>query len=250
MSHAVVRNEHVRLNSPVFIEGLPGLGLVGKLATDHLIDQLGMTYYASVECPSLPSVGAYHERDYRVRPAVRIYADERRDLLALQSDVAVSPQTVSDFASCLVGFLAERNALPISFSGLGRAGTSDSADGRSLYGVATGDGGRILSDLGIDPPSEDGLWSGPTGAMLNVARYEGITSLGLVVETDPERPDPQAACALLERGIAPVAGIEVDIDPLRERAAEIHESEQELADRMREPERDESSKAESLRMYQ
>ncbi|WP_123533351.1 proteasome assembly chaperone family protein [Halosimplex salinum] len=250
MSHAVVWNEHLRLNNPVFVEGLPGLGLVGKLATDHLIDQFGMTYYASIECPSLPQVGAYHGDDHRVLPAVRIYADERRDLLALQSDVAVSPQTVSDFASCLTGFLVERNALPINFSGIARDETADSAEERSLCGVATGGGEETLAALDIEPPSEAGLWSGPTGAMLNVARTEGITSLGLIVEADPERPDPEAACTLIEDGIVPVAGIDVDVDPLREAASEIRENEQALAERMRESEADESSKAESLRMYQ
>lgn len=250
MSHAVVRNEHVRLKNPVFVDGLPGLGLVGKLASDHLIDQFGMTYYASIECPSLPPVAAYHENDHEVRPAVRIYADETRDLLALQSDVAVSPQIVSDFASCLTNFLVEHNALPLTFSGLSRAETADSTDDRSVYGIATGTGGTILADLNIDPPSEDGLWSGPTGAILNLARFEGITSLGLIVETDPEFPDPEAACTLIERGIAPLAGIEVDVVPLRERAAEIREEKKVLADQMRQPEADESSKAESLRMYQ
>lgn len=139
---------------------------------------------------------------------------------------------------------------PLTFSGLSRAETADSTDERSVYGIATGTGGNILADLNIDPPSEDGLWSGPTGAILNLARFEGITSLGLIVETDPEFPDPEAACTLIERGIAPLAGIEVDVVPLRERAAEIREEKKALADQMRQPEADESSKAESLRMYQ
>jgi len=250
MSHAVVRNDRVRLKSPVFVDGLPGLGLVGKLASDHLIDQFGMTYYASIECPSLPPVAAYRGHDHDVRPAVRMYADETRDLLVLQSDVAVSPQVVSDFASCLTNFLVEHNALPLYISGLSRDETAGSTGERSLYGIATGTGARILADLDVDPPSEDGLWSGPTGATLNLARFRGITSLGLIVETDPELPDPEAACTLIERGIAPIAGIKVDVSPLRERAAEIREEKKALADRMRQPETDDSSRAESLRMYQ
>ena len=33
--------EEVELENPIFIEALPGLGHVGKLAADHMIDELG-----------------------------------------------------------------------------------------------------------------------------------------------------------------------------------------------------------------
>jgi len=32
--------EDVRLENPVFIEGLPGIGHVGKLVADHLVNEL------------------------------------------------------------------------------------------------------------------------------------------------------------------------------------------------------------------
>ncbi len=100
----------------MLVEGLPGVGLVGKIAADHLIDQFDMSYYASIECPSLPAVTSYRAGSADPMAAVRIYADEERDLLALQSDVAVSPEVVSDFASCLTTFLVEHDALPIYVS--------------------------------------------------------------------------------------------------------------------------------------
>ena len=40
--------EEVELNNPIFIEALPGLGHVGKLAADHMIDELGATKFAEV----------------------------------------------------------------------------------------------------------------------------------------------------------------------------------------------------------
>ena len=38
--------EDVALDSPTLIEGFPGVGLVGKIAADHLIDSFEMTHYA------------------------------------------------------------------------------------------------------------------------------------------------------------------------------------------------------------
>ena len=33
----------IELENPIFIEALPGIGHVGKLAADHIIDELGAT---------------------------------------------------------------------------------------------------------------------------------------------------------------------------------------------------------------
>ena len=46
--------EEVELNNPIFIEALPGLGHVGKLAADHMIDELGATKFAEIYSPTFP----------------------------------------------------------------------------------------------------------------------------------------------------------------------------------------------------
>lgn len=251
MGHVHIHDNNVRLQNPIFVEGFPGIGLVGKIAADHLIDQFSMSYYASIECPSLPAVTSYGPSCREPLAPVRIYADQERNLLALKADVAVSPQIVSDFASCLTNFLVEHDALPIYVTGLARAADADLDADRALYGIATGPGqGRqILVEHDVDPPAEEGIWSGPTGALLDLARKQELTSVGLIVETDPEFPDPAAACTLIEDGISPITGITVSVEPLKERAIDIRNTKQSLATEMRESEANESSKAESLGMY-
>lgn len=46
--------EEVELENPIFIEALPGLGHVGKLAADHMIDELGATKFAEIYSPTFP----------------------------------------------------------------------------------------------------------------------------------------------------------------------------------------------------
>ena len=46
--------EEVELDNPIFIEALPGLGHVGKLAADHMIDELGATKFAEIYSPTFP----------------------------------------------------------------------------------------------------------------------------------------------------------------------------------------------------
>jgi len=248
MAHITVQTD-VPLDEPVLVEGLPGVGLVGKIATDHVVDQLSMTYYASVTCEGLPRIAVYGESGREVRPPVRLYADAEHDLVALQSDVPISRTAAGDFASCLTGWLADHDALPLYLSGL-PVEEQDVAGVPSLYGIATGTAGDLLDEYDVATPTEMGVVGGPTGALLNHAAESDLDAVGLVVESDPRFPDPAAARKLIVDGINPLAGIDVTTDDLVERAEEISEQKAELAKRMHEAEEKESSQAQPLRMFQ
>jgi len=235
----------VDLSEPVLVEGLPGVGLVGKIAADHLVEAFDMTEYAVCRCDGLPRVAVYHEDDRGVRSPVRLYADGERDLLVLQSDVPVSPAAATEFAGCVTGWLAEQEVLPLYLSGLPgeREGDPD------LYGVGVGRGTGLLAAQDIDTPPESGLVSGPTGALLAEAEAAGLDAVGLVVGANKGFPDPGAARELLERAIAPLAGVEVDTDRLVEQADRVAAAREDLARRMQEAD-EESSRAQPLGMYQ
>ena len=245
MAHVQVHREDIELDSPTMVEGLPGVGLVGKIVSDHLIDALDMTYYASCRCDGLPEVAVFHEGDSTYEPPVRVYADEDRDLLALQSDVPVSPNTAEDFATCLTSWLGEQNATPLYVSGLPteKEGVPD------LYGVANGDATAILDEHDIASPMEGGVISGPTGALLYEADRTDLDAVGLVVEANRNFPDPEAARVVLLDGLGPIADIEVDTEHLVEQAEEISKARENLAKQMQEAQ-DESSKAQPIGMYQ
>lgn len=237
------------LQEPTLIEGLPGVGLVGKIATDHLVDTFEMEYVASVECESIPQVAIYDEDDRDVLPPVRIYADDERDFLALQSDVPVPRDAGGEFAGCITGWLADRDATPLYLSGLPIQNLEP--DTRpEVFGIATGDIAGRLDDRGIDTPPERGLVGGPTGALLNRASEHHLDALGLVVESDPQFPDPRAAKHLIDEAISPLANIEVPTRELVDRAEEIREQKERLAQRMQEAGEEESTQAKPMRMFQ
>jgi uncharacterized protein len=243
MAH-VAEHRTIDLDSPVLVEGLPGVGLVGKLAADHLVEQLDMEYVASCHCEGLPKAAVYHENERDVLPPVRFYADEDRDLLAMQSDVPVSPSAAKDFATCVTGWLAENDVTPLYLSGLPEEKNGVPA----LYGVSTGDAG-LLDDHDIPTPSENGLISGPTGALLAEAGEQGLDALGLVVQANADFPDPEAARVLLVEAVGPVAAVDIDTDTLVEQADRIAKAREQLAQQMQQAE-EESTRAEPLGMYQ
>lgn len=289
MAHVKVHAPEIDLGAPVLVEGLPGEGLVGKLVADHLIERLGMTYYAGVYCEGVPPVAAYRSNDSTVRPPVQIYADADRDLLALVSDVPVSPAEAPAFASCVTEWLREVDATPLYLSGLparvaevahsgadgtdgdragaslpqtaGGSGSGDGSDAgterrdaspppreRELYGLATGDGHRILDDAGIVPPLHAGFVSGPTGALLNRASELELDAAGLVVELGTGVPDVDGARVVLDRGVEPVTGIDVDTDPLGGDDVEVPADVTQFAQQLQEAD-DGSTRAHSSPMF-
>jgi uncharacterized protein len=237
----------VTLDRPTLIEGLPGVGLVGKIVADHLIETFDMTYYAAVRCDGLPPVAVYHGEESSLKPPVRLYADAERDVIVLNSDVPISSQSSEAFASCVINWIAENDVMPLFLSGLPKE-----REGRppELFGLATGDGIEYLDREGIVPPRESGLVSGPTGALLHKAVEMDLTSVGLIVEANPQFPDPEASQTLLEHGIAPLADIEIETESLVEQAEEIREARERLAKQMQQAETDESSQAQPLRGFQ
>ena len=246
MPRIQIVDESIDLDDPTLVEGLPGAGLVGKIAADHLIAEYEMTYYGALHCGGLPRVAVYEGESSRLRPPVRLYADEATDLVVLQSDVPVSPKQATEFANCVTNWIDSNGVFPLYLSGLAeeKEGTPE------LYGVATGEAESVLDDTGIVPPRDGGLISGPTGALLHRAVETGIDSIGLIVQTDPQFPDPEASRAILEHGIGPIAGIDIDTDRLVEQAGEIQEAREQLAKRLQDVDQDESTQAQPIRGFQ
>ena len=43
-----------KLKNPILIEGIPGIGNVGKLAVEHLVDSINASKFAELYCKDFP----------------------------------------------------------------------------------------------------------------------------------------------------------------------------------------------------
>ncbi|MFB6163366.1 MAG: proteasome assembly chaperone family protein [Halococcoides sp.] len=227
MAHVHV-HAGVDLSGGILIDGLPGEGLVGKIAADHLIETHDLDEVATIFCDGLPEVATYREDRTDLRAPVRIHADDAGELLVLQSDVPVSPSNADDFATCLTEFFQTRDILPLYVSGKG----VEDIDQRRVIGVATGGADRHFADIEVADPTDSGAVTGPTGALLYAAIRQEMDALGIIVEATPKFPDPEAARRLLDRVVAPLTGIDLDTESLVEQAEEIGETRERLAREM------------------
>lgn len=81
---------YLELQNSYLIDGLPGTGLVAKIAVEHIISQNGFEYVGSIDSEDIPPVMMFHEEDYQLDPAIRLYADEENKVVIMDSDVPIS----------------------------------------------------------------------------------------------------------------------------------------------------------------
>ncbi|RRJ33785.1 proteasome assembly chaperone family protein [Halocatena pleomorpha] len=222
MAHITIKSPDITLDEPTLIDGLPGKGLIGKLITDYLVSTLEMEYYAGVYCESIPPVAAYRSTDPRVRPPLQIYADETRNLLVLVSDIPIPASNAPDFAGCITDWLNEEGVTPIYISGFSETIEQNETDHpERLYGLTTGRGEAHLEKAEIASPHHAGIVTGPTGTLLNQASDDGLDSVGLLVKSTDTLPDYEAARIVIDQGIEPITGIEIDTEPFVEQSIDI-----------------------------
>ena len=236
------------LSDPVLVEGLPGVGLAGKIAADHVRDQLDARYYGELVGEDIPSAAVFTEDDRSLHSPVRLFVDEASDLLVLSGDVPLGAIDADGLAAALTDWIDDVGATPLYLSGLPSQREPD--DVPELYGVATGDAGDRLDEVDVPRPTEGGLVQGPAGALLSVTKDRDLDACGLIVETTPKFPDPEGAHVLVREGICPLAGVEVDTEPLVEQAEEIMEGRKRLAQQIQQASDGEQSRASTTGMFQ
>src|SRR3989338_5277826 len=77
------------MKSPVLIEGLPGIGNVGKIAMDFLIDNVNAKKIITIYSKYFPHSVFINEKNLIDIPAITIYhaTGNKQDLLLLAGDI-------------------------------------------------------------------------------------------------------------------------------------------------------------------
>ena len=78
-----------KLNSPILVEGLPGIGNVGKIAVDFVIDSLNAEKILEITSPNFPHSVFVNEENLIDLPKIELYykKGKKNDLLYPDFDV-------------------------------------------------------------------------------------------------------------------------------------------------------------------
>ena len=96
-----------KLKNPILIEGLPGIGNVGKVAVDFMIDELGAKKYIDFLSYTMPYSVFVNEKNLVELPTIEVYHKKvnGHDLLFLTGDVHPEDEHCYEFCDMFLDFL-------------------------------------------------------------------------------------------------------------------------------------------------
>lgn len=189
------------LNNPVLIEGLPGLGLVGKIATRYLIRQLKAEKFAYLYSPHFPYFVLVNKKG-----SVRLLRgtfyfwkkkNGKNDLIFFTGDSQA--QTIEgqyEISDRILDF-AEQNKVKLIVT-IGGYRT-EAKDKPKVIAAATSQDvlDKALQAKAVVSPSGSPI-VGSAGLIMGLARFKKVDALCLLGETRGYLPDPKAAKSVLE----------------------------------------------------
>lgn len=193
--------KQVEPNNPILIEGLPGLGLVGKIAIRYLIKKLNAKKFAHLYSPHFPYFVLVNKKGSvrLLRGAFYFWKNKHgpNDLILFTGDS--QSQTIEgqyEIAECMLDFSQKYGVKTIVTIGGYRMETKDKPN---VFAAATDQ--ELLSkalDAGAALSSSGSPIVGTAGLILGLARFKKINALCLLGETRGYLPDPLAARSVLE----------------------------------------------------
>ncbi|MEF8757238.1 MAG: proteasome assembly chaperone family protein [Halobacteriales archaeon] len=218
--------DEAALERPVLVEGLPGVGHVGKLAADHLLEELDGTLVRRVYSEHFPPQVDIDETGVAELTAAEFYAveTEGRDLLVL----AGNHQAQSNHGHYRLtnAFLevAEDFGVEAVYA-LGGVPTGELIEEYDVLGAAT-DAAMVerLEDVGVEFREDEpaGGIVGVSGLLLGLGDRRDLSAACLMGETSGYLVDPMSARAVLEV-LTEVLEFEVGYGSLEDRAEEMEE---------------------------
>ena len=202
--------------NPIIIEGFPGFGLVGTIATEFLIDHLDVELIGKVSMDESPAVVAIHD-DHVVEP-LGIFYNKKYNLVIIHAVTASTgiEWKLADIIQKLAKDLGAKEI--ISLEGVGSAATKPDAE-RVFYFSKDARAKKSLSKMGLSPLKE-GIIMGVTGALL--LNVEKVPLSCIFAETHTDLPDSKAAARVIKT-LDQYLGLKVNPEPLLEQAAKFEE---------------------------
>ncbi len=221
--------EHAKptVKAPVFVEGLPGIGHVGKLAAQHLVEsgkaKLWLTLH-SVDFPPQVAVGEDGViRMLKCEVWTLPAKGKAAPLVVMTGDA--QPLTGQGQHELVEAVLDRLQALGCKeLYTLGGYGTGARVEKPEVLAAATDKATAArLRKLGLRFPDADapgGGIIGASGLFLGLGHARGMTGACLMGETNGYLVDPKAARAVLG-ALGKVLGRELSMDDLESRAADL-----------------------------
>lgn len=229
--------EKVTLKNGVLIQGLPGIGLVGKIAVDYIIRELNLRKTAEIISDGLllqqnvavlvddegilklPTYDFYH------------YSAGKRDLLFLTAPTQPVTWMQYEIAERVIDYFQMIGGSEV----VGVCGTTMGEKENVYFATTNREIGEELIKYGFKP-SPGGVITGACGLLPILASIRGLRAYVLMGYTAQIDPDPLAAKRVV-LALAKLFQLEVDTSNLDKLIEEIKAREAEMTAMLKEPDK-------------
>jgi len=214
----------VKLKKPILVEGLPGIGHVGKLVAEHMIDELGAKKVSEVYSSHFPpQVIVLADGSVRmVRSELYAVNNGQQDLLILVGDhQSATNEGHYELASAYLK-LAKENDVQRIYT-LGGYGLGQLVEKPAVLG-AVNDLALVEEMKGYGVVFKEnepgGGIVGASGLLLGLGGLMGIAAICLMGETSGYLVDPKSAQAVL-RVLCKALNLHINMQALEDRAKDM-----------------------------
>ncbi len=224
------------LRDPILVEGLPGVGNVGKLAADYLRDQLKAKPLATIYSRFFPPQVYVNEEGIirMVSNDLHFYrpsGSKARDVVILGGDYqGISPEGQYEITHRVLEFCRTLGVREV-FTLAGFAQGHVVEEPRVLGAATSAERVEAMKKYGVVFSRNDpgGGLIGASGLFLGIGRLFGMEGVCLMGETSGYFVDPRSAQAIL-KVLVEVLNLQVDFTDLESKAREIDRIAQRIHD--------------------
>ena len=228
MEHVTVTfSRDDKIDAPVLVEGLPGIGHVGKLVADHLVHELEGEKIGEISSLHFPPQVIVDEQGVTHLVNNEIYRCEKDGKTVLflvgdfQSTSAEGHYILAERYLDIAEELGVRRVYALGGYGVGHLIENPrvlcAVNMEHLRPEVEAAGGSF------ENAGKDGVIVGASGLLLGLGEARGIEGICLMGETSGYIVDPKSADSLLAV-LSRLIGIEVDHTSLQERAEDMEQA--------------------------
>jgi len=220
--------ERVKFREGVLVQGLPGIGLVGKIAVDYIIRALKLRKIAELYADTMylygGNIGVLVDNEGIIQlPRYEFYllSTDRRDLVFLTSPVQPISWGQYEVADHVLDYFQMNGGVEV----VAVCGTTMGDSPGVYFAVAPGTPADEFLRNGFRA-SPGGVITGACGLLPALAALRGMKAYALMGYTSRVEPDPEAARAVVE-ALSKLYGFKVGLEDLDKMIEEIRRQEEE-----------------------
>jgi uncharacterized protein (TIGR00162 family) len=231
MTTKIIVFEKPKLKNPIFIEGLPGVGNVGRVAAGYLVEELKAKKFAElISSHFMPIAVIPQGSQVELIKAEFFYWKSKNknqsDLIIMIGDSqSVDPEGHYEIVEEILKFLKQLNVKEIfALGGLSIGVPTEKPKVVGAVNDASLEKKYKKYNIIFDTSQRVGSIVGAAGLFVGLAKYYNIPATCLLGETSgmPFLPDPKSAEAILKI-LSEILNLKLDISKLQEKIKEMKE---------------------------